>query len=155
MRPDGLQTIGAVRGYLDGVARAGMPPEQRSEVRAALKLLANAQLELSELAGLLRTESAELLALCAGTAALTGVQEPEQRAPELDATLPELQEHHAHARRASAQAILALQLQARDGSGPALDLLDRFYVALGRHAERRLPWQSVFPVPTLEQGASR
>lgn len=171
MRPGGVEAVAAARTFLEETILEAVPPEHRGELRAALKNLRGAELELAGLAGVLRAETDELAELCDAAYAAVGTPASGLRGAAEAADLAELREAHDAARRAATDAILALQTLARpatsssppvggknrgEGADPAeaLALLARFYAALGRHAERRLPWQSVFPaVPT--QGALR
>lgn len=150
MRPAAVEAIAAARRFLETTILPSVPAEHRSELRAALKNLRTAELELAEVPGVLCTEIDELGELTRSAHAALGLPQAERHTPAGSADLAQLRDAHAGARRAAAGAILALQEHAREPSAgdraEALELLARFYAALGRHAERRLPWQSVFPV---------
>lgn len=102
---DGAETIAAVHAYLTESILPGLAQEQRSEFRAALKLLDEAAREVAERPAL---EAVDL-------------KDAEER-------------------------VLALQEQVRT-TGEGTDELAELYATLGRHAEGRIPWQSIFPVP--------
>lgn len=149
MRPAGIEALAATRAFLEETILPGVAQEHRSEARAALKTLRALELELADLPRVLHAEIEELGELCAaaGAPARCGQAAGHLRAeagpaPGLD--LAELGARHADARGAATTAILALQERARASDAEAVDLLARFYAALGRHAERRQPWQAVF-----------
>jgi hypothetical protein len=157
MKPSGTDTLAAIRAFLEADILPGVAPEHRSELRAALKLLHTAEHELGELHHVLDAETRELRQLCRAAADQVGTEPPAFEAINPAATLTELQRLHDQARAAAGEALLALQRRARDGDplqrADAQALLHDFYGALGRHARRRLPWQSVFPAVPTKQGA--
>ena len=160
MRPDGLATLRNVRTFLQTNVLPDVPPDYRGEVRAALKLLDGAERELTVLPMVLVEELGELGELCVQTELLLGIATDRPGlGGECGLTVPQLSSRHEQARMAVTRALCALQEHLREplteeagNHAAALDLLAETYETLGRHAERRLPWQSVFS-PSSRQGA--
>jgi hypothetical protein len=136
--PDGLQTLAAVRSFLEDVVLAEVPQHLAGELRAAVKLLESAQAELGCLHAVLLRESEELLDLCEGSARAQALRARLAPAPE---QLAERAALHREIRGLSAETIERLQA---DGSATARERLDDLYATLGRHSHTRVPWQSVF-----------
>lgn len=152
--------IAAVGAYLQDAVLPGVAQEQRSELRAAIKLLQSAARELDELPGVLGAQIAELRTLCAAAEWVLdpGNDEPVPAHREPPATLTVLRARDDEARAAAGRAIEALQQHLRTTTGehePAERVLAGLFEALGRHAARRMAWQSVFPVAPDTEGASR
>lgn len=132
-----------------------VPKEMSSEVRAISKLLLNVADELDWLPAALRTESEELLALHRSAQRflrrrgypIAVIEEP-TIAP-LGSVRALLDTHREISARTAAT-VLKLQARIRAMPEKAEDaavsraFLDRYYETLGRHAETRLRWQSVF-----------
>lgn len=153
MRPDGLETLAAVTTFLEDTVLPGVAQEHRSELRAALKLLRTAHDELDVLPVVLHEEIAELAELCARADTVLGLATDCPPPPLEPTTLSDLGRAHEQARAAVTTVLLALQVQQSHGGGDAERvLLGAIFEALGRHAERRLPWQTVFS-STTPQGA--
>lgn len=155
-----------VRAFLDAQVLPQVPGELRSELRAAIKVLADAGREIDALPAILAREGATMLDLLADAAALDG-------AIITPSDLSDWRRRHAEAgadglRRLSAfhdalsaevgRVLVAIQQAARvagpSGAGPAAGraasraLARRYYQALGEQAGSRLDWQSVFPEPS-------
>lgn len=161
MRPAGIDVLAAVRAFLEGSVLPGVAQEQRSELRAAIKLLRGAEIELDESPAVLEAETAELWVLVQRARAVLAreIALPEAPAPR-SGGFPapnELRARHADACATATAAVLALQehVRAREAGDPeresAAAILADLYATLGRHAERRIPWQSVFLTAPLSR----
>ncbi|MGQ0701015.1 MAG: hypothetical protein ACT4PZ_22580 [Panacagrimonas sp.] len=165
MSRDALTTLADVQGFLETQVLDAVPRSLRSELRAAIKNLADAREELDALPGQLPQEGRRLLALCLeGVAALqalkiTDLAPMSLRCEQLGlrmqddgASLRERIGAHAEALNLSSTLVVQLQRGLRacapdDARQAALrELLRRFYGELQAQAAGRLRWQSVFPV---------
>ena len=146
MNPNGFEALQIVQAFLRTSVLPAVPASLAGELRAAIKLLATVELELRSLGPLLVEECREIHELCelgaasqdqaAACAELLGrLQQP----PHDLALMIEL---HRDFEKLASRVIAGLQSRPREVT--AQGLLRRFYEALGRHAERRLPWQSIF-----------
>lgn len=136
MSPAGEDTIAAVRSYLTEQVLPGLSQGQRSEFRAALKLLDEAAAELAGRSALRELELRELIPLCEQADTVLGRPASGGGSSDREDLLGAVEER-----------VLALQEQVRAG-GEGRDLLRSLYACLRHHALQRTPWQSVFPVPT-------
>jgi hypothetical protein len=161
--PDGLQAIAVVRRFLAASVVQAVPAELVGEVRAAVKLLDTVGVELAGLPTVLTDECRELLSLGDdGLRVLHGERDAtqglEQRWAAGLAGLDDLIAMHRDVRRLTATVVIDLQ-----AASEARRVLRRLYETLRRHAERRIPWQSVFsaasqtpapqPPPLLSAGS--
>jgi hypothetical protein len=157
--PSALRTLSAVRGFLDEEVVPSVPQHVAGEVRAAIKLLESVERELDDLHVVLLAECTEMLELCgAGLGPLARDPQVSPQVDELGALQARLRERvadapdtltdrgtlHAEVRDLCAQVVSLLQTAEADGVGGGE--LHSLYAVLGRHAERRVPLQSVFPV---------
>jgi hypothetical protein len=154
VRPNGLETVAAVTTFIEDTVLPGVAQEHRSELRAALKLLRAARDELDVLPVVLYEEISELVDLCTRAEDLRDIVTDCPPLPLEPTTLSDLSDVHQQARVAVTTALLALQVELDQGQGSEATraLLGAIFRALGRHAERRLPWQNVFS-STTPQGA--
>ncbi len=121
MKPGAIAAIAAIGEFLEAHVLPAVPAEQRSELRAARKLLDEAARELAALPAVAAAEATELRALC-------DAREEDRRGvlAAVEKRITELQEsiRAGHAGR---------------------ERLEEIYAMLGRQAALRLPFQSVFP----------
>ena len=148
-----FETLASLGDFLSGDVLPVVPKEMASEIRAAVKLLQDIADELDWLPALLRAECEEIVALQAEAEELTGLgigAELRQQINAPTASISEQIELHRHISETSVGIVLKLQARIRELSASKEDstnlrkLLDRYYETLGRHAETRLRWQSVF-----------
>lgn len=152
MIPDGLEAITVVRRFLAGPVLGAVPAELAGEVRAAVKLLDTVGTELTGLPAVLLDECHELLPLTGdGLKVLPGDRDDlgalERRLAADPRTLDDLTTLHRDVRRLTSSVVVELQSMERAGGERAPDArraLRPIYETLRRHAERRIPWQSVF-----------
>jgi hypothetical protein len=148
-----FETLAAVRDFLSREVLPTVPKEMASEVRAAVKLLQDVADELDWLPAVLHAECAEMLALHIKTQEMiaTGVDEELRRkivSP--PGSLSEQRELHRAMIETASSVVRKLQAGVREASSGSVEstklraLLDQHYEILGRHAETRLRWQSVF-----------
>ncbi len=176
MTPDGLQSLALVSRYLAESVVPAVPRAMTAELRAVIKLLDTAQVELGSLFPVLHDECRELLLLNeavdsllspAASIALTTLHEQFKHGC---ADLPALMATHRRILERTSERLCSLQALAALNPAPEPhELLQRIYTVLGRQAETRLPWQAVFPStsawsatnavedavttkPTIEQG---
>jgi hypothetical protein len=165
MTPNGLQVLESLQTFLQSDVLPLVPKRKRSDMRAAIKSLANARQELDELYPLLVRECAECELLCreaaqampgsgtSGTPApddacrvAESVGEREDAPGNWPSTLSELITRHAGLLSRLGDLVLRLQ---RDGAPEAKRTLARIYRTMGEHSRKRLRWQSVFPPQRL------
>jgi hypothetical protein len=157
---DGLAALRDVRVFLAEQIVPVVPAELAGELRAALKLLDTAGVELNVRNRALRDEIADLLDYAERIARLRQ-SEPCRLAcrtlarraedPGLDLAALDLLWHEARALSAS----LLVELRhyqddpatPKDARAHAGALAAEFCARLGGHARARLSWQAVFPVP--------
>ena len=148
-----FDTLASISAFLSRDLLSVVPKEMASEVRAAVKLLQDAAVELDWLPGVLHGECEELLALEARAQQLIELDisdESRQLVNAPTASISEQIERHRLVRETATCALLKLQSRIRttstdkDRSLKLRELLDQYYETLGRHAETRLRWQSVF-----------
>lgn len=162
-----LPPLDALGAFLERDVVPALHGSLKSELRAALKNLRDAEAELAVLPALLPAECSALLRL--GAEALAWLADNGRDAKE---SLAALAETHAQidrrmtdgfygtdsligfgqdVARLTGRILIRLQALARD---PALDapgretaqgMVTHFYLELRAHAEARIPWQSVFP----------
>lgn len=162
-----LPPLDALGAFLEHDVVPALHGGLKSELRAALKNLRDAEAELAVLPALLPAECSALLRL--GAEALAWLADNGRDAKE---SLAALAETHAQidrrmtdgfygtdsligfgqdVARLTGRILIRLQALARD---PALDapgretaqgMVTHFYLELRAHAEARIPWQSVFP----------
>jgi hypothetical protein len=158
--PEGLATLASVRQFL-----LRLVPEVRDElsgeVRAAVKLLDTAEIELNERHRSLTVETQALLDHCRSMAELVGRRDVADRRESLlgrlkpgQLTLAELEALGRETGELTSSLIGELQaVESAGESAPesdesarraARDALRDVYACLGRHARARLSWQSVF-----------
>ena len=135
MSADAITVLEAVRAYLTEKLLPAVPASQRSDLRAAAKLIDNALGELDMLHPMLQNECAEMEQLC-------------REAESLAAQHGELARVTTAARELAAEAhgesLTALRLQAIPGEASARQMRGLLEL-LGAHALARARWQSVFP----------
>jgi len=159
-------SLDAVQAFLDAQVLPQVPGELRSELRAAIKVLADAGREIDALPVLLARECATMLDLLTDARALdgaivtpSGLEDWRRRHAEADAGgLRDLSAFHEALNAEVGRVLVAIQRAARaavpvgadaDASHAACRALARhFYQALGEQARSRLDWQSVFPEPS-------
>ena len=157
-----FETLAAIGDFLTKEVLPVVPKAMSSEVRAMVKLLQNVADELDWLPAVLWAECEELEELARSAQRILGDQGDEigDTLPPSVASLSSVRElPDAHRESSERVTTLVPQLQARirtrAGSGAASaslgEFLDRCYETLGRHAETRLRWQSVF---AEKQGAA-
>jgi len=158
MTLNGFESLALVRRYLATEVVAIVPHHVAAELRAVVKLLDTAMIELAELPLILPAEIAAMRDLCregqavlatgndevAGQACIQAQGDPTMR------NLRELIEEHREAGEQLGRLITRLQgaqsSEREDAHAYRLSsLLDRIYQVLGRQADDRLTWQSVFP----------
>lgn len=148
-----FETLASVRDFLTRDVLPAVPKEIAGEVRAAVKLLEDVADELDWLPAVLRAECEEMLALLIKTQGVivTGIDDELRRqivAP--PGSIREQLELHRTMTEMATSVVLKLQAGIRElsvennESMKLRDLLDQHYEMLGRHAETRLRWQSVF-----------
>ncbi|MGH8595911.1 MAG: hypothetical protein ACREXT_04555 [Gammaproteobacteria bacterium] len=159
MIPDCFETLAALRAFL---MREVLPTVSQSiagELRAAIKTLEAVAAELNALHPLLRAECIELLGLCVeAKLCLSEPSEAVERLPSLNCFTERLSDNaldavglialHQEIHTVSSALLVELQethYSRRTEESALAALLARFYTTLGRHAERRIAWQSVFP----------
>ncbi len=153
MSVDPFQTLASIRDFLTRDVLPAVPKEIAGEVRAAVKLLEDVADELDWLPAVLHAECAEMLALHikARDVIATGVDDDLRRkivSP--PGSILEQLELHRTMTEMTTSFVLKLQAGIRallvenNESMKLRDVLDQYYVMLGRHAETRLRWQSVF-----------
>lgn len=144
-----FDALEVARRFLEDRLLPETPAHLRSELRATLKLLTEAEGEFDALPALLLADSIDLLDLAAEAeallpAALGGKLSTARWRAEIAApigSLKELVALHDDIRAEAGQILLSL----RHAADPRCDALTDRYVALaGRQAIARLPWQSVF-----------
>ncbi|MBF6556339.1 MAG: hypothetical protein IVW52_09230 [Acidimicrobiales bacterium] len=156
--PGGLATLATVRQFLTDLVPE-VSGERAGEVRAAVKLLETAEIELNVRHNSLTTETDDLIGYCREIGPLVGRRETaatcEQLAQRLRAgatSMTALDELWRDTRSLTTSLLTALQRIESDPATSqaeqraAADLLERVYGCLGAHARSRLSWQSVFPV---------
>ena len=176
MTPDGLEALALVSRFLADSVVPAVPRAMTAELRAAIKLLDTARIELGCLFPVLRDECRELLLLneaadklLSQSASIT-IETLHEQVEGGYPDLPALMAMHRSILERMSERLCSLQtLEAQNPTPDLRKLLQRIYTALGRHAETRLPWQAVFPStsawsattmvddaatakPTIEQG---
>ena len=151
MSADAITVLEAVRAYLTEKLLPAVPASQRSDLRAAAKLIDNALGELDMLHPMLQNECAEMEQLCREAESLAAQHGELARvttaARELAAeahgeSLTALRERHGQWSALCGD--LALALQALPGEASARQMRGLLEL-LGAHALARARWQSVFP----------
>lgn len=146
MSIDGLSTVGGVADFLEAEVADAVPPQLRGEVRAAIKLLRTSVLELDIRHREVGEEIEELLTLCDGTSLAADdrdlVDDLRTRSRYSVLSLREQETLRTEVSDLAARTMSRLAERA----DPALE---GFLQCLGRHAARRLPWQSVFGIDTV------
>jgi hypothetical protein len=156
MIPHGLAALTLVSEFLAREVLPAVPLALTAELRAAIKLLETTREELDALYPTLRKECTELLSLCAEAHAL--LREQGASSSHLSALslaliqgfpdLSSLTAAHRELLEVTDVTLCALERLAAEECTEQRDshaLFQRFYAALARHAETRLPWQVVFP----------
>ncbi len=150
-----FDTVAAICDFLAKEVVPVVPKELSSEVRAITKLLQDVAEELDMLPAVLRAECEELLAMRQSAQRILGQRSQtdapfDERSMAPGMTVRELLAMHREISKQTSETVLALQALTRSISVDADDaaasraILDRYYETLGRHAETRLRWQSVF-----------
>ncbi len=158
MSIDALATLEVVRTFLTTDIMPVVPKESAGELRAAVKLLETAAIELADRHGSVRVETDDLIGFCAQAATLLGLASVASEATaqacraQAEPSGPALELLRADARSLCAAVLPRLQDRAAE-SDQARSLLKHFYRCLGDHARSRLTWQSVFPATTSNPGA--
>lgn len=151
MSADAITVLEAIGAYLTDRLLPAVPASQRSDVRAAAKLIANALGELDVIYPLLQGECAEMERACreaeaidAEQDALAGIAAAARAlsAKPGDESLTALRARHGQWRALCGD--LALALLAIPGAA-ATNQMQALLELLGRHALARAKWQSVFP----------
>jgi hypothetical protein len=155
---DGLETLARVRAFLCEQIVPSVPGELASEVRAAVKLLDTAAIELNQRHALLLAELADSIDYCQRAAQLVGRPDSTQtwlaacrtlaeRAGEPGLDLRGLDGVLRDVRALGSTLLVELgKHQRASGAETAGELAAEFCACLGDHARRRLAWQAVFPV---------
>jgi acyl-CoA reductase-like NAD-dependent aldehyde dehydrogenase len=148
-----FDTLASISAFLSRDLLSVVPKEMASEVRAAVKLLQDVADELDWLPAVLRAECEDLLALEARAQQLIKLDINDESRKLISAPTASISEQidlHRNVCEAATRAVLKLQSRIRTTSTDKEDslklreLLDQYYETLGRHAETRLRWQSVF-----------
>ena len=148
-----FETLASISAFLSRDLLAVVPKEMASEVRAAVKLLQDVADELDWLPAVLHAECQELLTFQARAQQLVGLEISDELRQQINAPTASINEQidlHRNISEATTRIVLKLQARIRtsstdkDHSLKLRELLDRYYETLGRHAETRLRWQSVF-----------
>jgi hypothetical protein len=153
MSGDPFATLASVRDFLSNQVLSVVPKEMASEVRAAAKLLQNVADEIDWLPAVLRAECEEMLALQSKTQEVIKVGISDDLRQQIIAppgSIREQLELHRNMTEIVTTIVLKLQTRMRELSAETEEsmnlraVLDQYYEMLGRHAETRLRWQSVF-----------
>ncbi len=151
-----LRTLAHIRNFLEREILPNAPSEQRGELRACLKILDELGLELNEAQSLLMSEAVTLHALCLRALAISDDAFDRDISASVEklglallgspSTLQEVQtlrDEGAEIMSACIRGLQALNTQPhfRD---QAREILMSCYAELGRQAEKRAKWQSVF-----------
>ena len=156
MTPDGLAALELVSTFLAKDILPAVPRALSGELRAAIKLLDTARDELDALYPTLLNECRELLALCADAQALLRDLSPVDSEPLISLAqrveqgfedLSALMSCHREVLDLVSRMFLSFQdvdFGAPKNRADVDAMLQRFCAVLGRHAEKRLPWQAVF-----------
>jgi len=148
-----FETLASIGTFLSRDLLSVVPKEMASEVRAAIKLLQDVADELDWLPAVLTDECKELLTLQARARQLIELETGDELQQQINAPTTCISEQIALYRNISEATtciVLKLQSDIRTSSTDKEDslklsgLLDQYYETLGRHAETRLRWQSVF-----------
>ncbi|MCV7410624.1 hypothetical protein AWC05_20585 [Mycobacterium florentinum] len=157
MSIDALAALGVVRTFLSADIVPVVPEASAGELRAAVKLLETAAIELADRHSSVRAESVDLIGLCARAATLLGLDTvsleatAQGRRTQAEPSSPAMELLWADARSLTTTVVSRLQDQAT-ASEQARCLLRQFYRCLGDHARSRLAWQSVFPAAGSNTG---
>ena len=148
-----FETLASISAFLSRDLLSVVPKEMASEVRAAVKLLQDVADELDWLPAVLGAECEEQLALETRAQQLVELEigdELRQQVKAPSASVREQIDLHRNISEATTRIVLKLQAHIRASSTDKnhslklRELLDQYYETLGRHAETRLRWQSVF-----------
>lgn len=155
MRADALSTIASVRHFLTSQLLDAVPQSLRSELRSAVKNLADAEAELDAAGGRIDEEDLRLLDLCRQALAILPPEAGlEQQCVDLEADGIDTQNTFRlrldrQARVLALTTAVLLRLQGRVGdeeAEPQREVLGMLYRELGAQAILRSRWQSVFDV---------
>ena len=155
-----FETLASVCNFLARDVLPAVPREMAGEVRAAVKLLQDVADELDWLPAVLRAECEVMLALQIKTQDVIAIgidDELRRKIVAAPGSIREQLELHRTMTEMVTNGVLKLQagiraLSAENGESIKLrNLLDQYYEMLGRHAETRLRWQSVFE--RMQRGA--
>lgn len=158
MSIDALAALGVVRTFLTTDIVPLVPEASAGELRAAVKLLETAAIELADRHGSVRAETVDLIGFCARAGMLLGLDSvssqatAQARRAQAEPSGPALELLWADARSLATSVLPRLQDQAA-ASDEARSLLKHLYRCLGGHARSRLVWQSVFPAAGGNPGA--
>jgi len=151
MNPHGLASLDLVQRFLASQVLSIVPNEIRSDLRAAIKILNEASVELNVLYPTLLEESRELLRLSIELQATTEIKLShieQEKLSALDnafkngfASLTDLLRFRDELNRLVTSQMALLQAADHPNNRA---WLERFYGLLGTHASARLGWQSVF-----------
>ncbi len=148
-----FETLASVRDFLTRDVLPAVPKEIAGEVRAAVKLLEDVADELDWLPAVLHAECEEMLALRIKTQDVIATETDDELRRKIVSPPGNTREQlELHRTMSGMVTSVVLKLQAgirepsleSDESMKWRDLLDQHYAMLGRHAETRLRWQSVF-----------
>lgn len=157
MSIDALAALGVVRTFLTTDIVPLVPKASASELRAAVKLLETAAIELADRHGSVRAETGDLIGFCARAGTMLGLDSvsseaaAQGRRAQAEPSGPALELLWSDARSLATTVLPPLQDQAA-ASEEARCLLKELYRCLGDHARSRLAWQSVFSAASSKPG---